>query len=429
MDKLTFTFEPGALVAINPAEDLKIYGVVFYFVPRSLSVGWLAATSRDQSDPNFHPIVHVTALQPDMPMNTESVVPFTQMYSIFWAVVGTTVEHPAPSILAYNIWKNKWNLGYNSAAFNKYVALEASITGARIAGAGMKVLPMDAPINTGGIAYGGWMPLEDLYASIKPQTESPEEKLIDKLTQRLARDEKIIHDARLSTAQSFENGRLGYCASIEQKNNNSTKLNCVEDLRIARDRVFQYGGRRYRLHPRPRLKLGATSWTANEIMDALKFRARFKGIDGVTVRYSPLQDTLQAMYQPVNEEALYADQALDSDDPAYNTNVGVGVGTHDLISSAGLVPGIVWMYDVADDGPTNYALAFEARVHIQATPEGRCPFQQVLYPPITDFVKIPQILSSMEAYPAAVKGSSFESFHKGLNEALGTVASVMKLVG
>jgi hypothetical protein len=155
----------------------------------------------------------------------------------------------------------------------------------------------------------------------------------------------------------------------------------------------------------------------SNVQDSLRYRHTYRGVDGVTVRYSPLQSSRQETFQPAYEDALF-----DSFNPdvanGRNSNVGIGVGVHDLIGASDYVPCVVWRFNSPDDA---YSLRLEARVHIQAEPDGSCPFMTTTVVPDPNYPHLQLLLENKEAFPIVAKGQSFASFLAGVKKAIATV--------
>jgi hypothetical protein len=417
MDRLTIDFDPTVLSNIfaalpqNPVTAV-VDGMFFAIVPRSLAVGWLAQK-------NIETLSTEPALYDDLcqilplteTFTSEDSEPLAHMYCLFFCMLGTSTNLLAPTFLAIDIDNLDYAAGFNCIPFSRFSAIAESASGGRIVGAGLKVISDEAAIETGGTAYGGWMPLEDMFNAavvakgLVPAIPSPDVVMAQnyeepqRLTRQLHYDEPLIH--------------------ISNSNSNP-RSQCSQPSMEMIDRPTGNNRRHRRNHRmRGRRLRDITTVGATNVQDSLRYRHTFKGVDGVTVRYSPLQSSTQETFQPVYEDGLfdaYDFPGVPGD--GRNTNVGIGVGTHDLIGASDYVPCVIWRYNNNTDV---YSLRLEARVHLQAEPDGSCPFMTSTVVPDPNYTHLQLLLENKDAFPVVTKGQSFASFMAGVRKAVSAV--------
>jgi hypothetical protein len=353
MDRISMILNPAVYEAFA---QTTINGFIICLLPRSLAAGWLALDSGG-----------LAPLWPHYPIGDDLVTdvlddPVASAYCLVIAGIGILAgdskfialdpNSSADKVKESKIFnvkpvgpdgKKKVKLlssadGFNSIPFARFGSLDSNASGLRICGGGLKILANEAPINTGGTVYGGWMPIVDLFQS------------------------------------------------------NATT---IEDI----------GG-----------------FAPELIQDALRYRKVFRGVEGITVRYSPLQSPKQEEFQPTNETAMF-DQ-----DGVFNLNVSFGV--HDLISTSDYIPCVVWKFNQPVLGAAEtYSLRVESRVHVQAEPDGSCPFMTLVYEPEITFRQLPFILNNVDLFPIVAKGASFSSFIGKIGSFVDGTGKVINTVG
>jgi hypothetical protein len=436
MDRLTVDFDPALLGALfdSPFDDINVSGMFFAIVPRSLAVGWLAQQDLQtvaldapfyQDLCGIYPLTDTFAATDDEPL--------AHMYCLFFAMLGDSAGtfNAGPTFVAIDAQAGKYRAGFNCIPFSRYSALRESASGGRIVGAGLKITSDEAPIETGGTVYGGWMPLEDMFqaavlaAATYPDTVDTSDG--DAKTEvdpgfmvNSVGIESIIPPSRLMRS------RRGATVLLNQSQRMSLGKRIAPASLTSKVAIEAYNhnsahNQRYRR--RKRLRDVATVGSSN-IQDSLRYRHTYRGIDGVTVRYSPLQSSKQETFQPAYEDALFDEYSLPGSQR--NTNVGVGVGVHDLIGASDYVPCAVWRFNSSDDV---YSLRVEARVHIQCEPDGSCPFMTTTVVPDPNYSHLQILLENKDAFPVVSKAQSFASFITGVTKALKTVKMGIKGVG
>lgn len=396
MDRLSIDFDPAYLAALYGAigtmNFVTVSGMFFAIVPRSLAVGWLAQTDEStNSGGEWSKLVNIIPLSETFSPVPEQ--PIAHMYCLFMALIGTNGHYAEPAVLALDPVAETFIPGFNCIPFSRYDNILTSATGGRIVGAGLKVLSDEAAIETGGTAYGGWMPLEDIYSVAYTGNLLGKPDSIAVLTSVPRPLSRTMNDNSDWETNEFKEP--------------PSKARLHPRAR-ARERVVK----RRKKH---RTRLGGPDLIpASTLQDSLRYRHTYRGVDGVTTRYSPLQSSTQETFQPVYETALFEEYSQDMGTAAL-TNIGVGIGTHDLIGSSDYVPAVVWRFNSSEE---TYSLRVEARVHIQAEPDGNCPFMAHSLVPDPHYSDIQIILENKDAFPVVSKGNSFKSFLKGVKESI-----------
>jgi hypothetical protein len=385
MDRISLDIDPSILANVYATATVPVTmdlsGLFFAFVPRSLATGWVGI-----SNDTGLAIIDLFPLLDDLE-SPDGSYPVAQQYCIFMALLGIPSDNVLGGIGLYaiNTFGNTYKKGYNLIGFSRTAALEESGSGARIVGAGIKLFSDEAPIETGGTVYGGWMSLSDIYLAGQGggSFDSPP---------RLTRS---VSPHRLTTAPG------GY------RNMSEEKTTPVHPRRSRR--------------PRKSFRDVKTP-TGSDLQDYLLYRHTYRGLDGVTVRYSPLQSSEQEVFQPIFETALYADPAQAG--LMYDVSGQMSIGAHDLIGTSDYVPAAVWRFNSKDD---LYSIRFEARVHLQVEPDGDCPFMSATVVPDPHFGDLQIILENKDAFPVVTKGQSFKSFNEGVRQAFQTLGKGLGL--
>jgi hypothetical protein len=405
MDRLSLDLNPAFFETLNPSQECVVTGVMIAFVPRSLGVGWMAERSISAgTSVSYRPIFNLIPVNSDFSNSTASA-PIAEQYCLFVVFIGTTnlPDLQAPSPLAYDPTEASYTYGANLFPFSRVAAIGESCSGARICGAGLKVFSDEAPIETGGTAYGGWLPLEDLFSVLAiPISAAP------------VRDDKMCVD--------IEECHLPRLKLTRQPNVRYEHFRGVH-ARLTKPVVTPVSlARRKR-----RVRQTAEGIQVVNVQDSLRYRLVHRGVDGMTVRYSPLQSPKQEEFQPVYEDALFVN--ADTSDPELTLpfNLGVGVGIHDMISASDFVPAVVWQWNQSNVSEL-YNLRVEARVHLQAEPDGSCPFMTTTVEPDPNYEHLQIVLENKDAFPVATKGQSFRSFNHGLRELMSTFGKAVPLL-
>jgi hypothetical protein len=183
--------------------------------------------------------------------------------------------------------------------------------------------------------------------------------------------------------------------------------------------------------------------TMHDIGASFRGSVQRHGGQGVTARYSPLQDSKQLVHQPCFlDKKLYHPSLIDgfensSSHRATDVSSGSPIGwgreyavagvqdvadlrLFDAIEPGSFVPVCYWRFSneyraLIDD--TNlidgvHTVALEAVVHVEAIPNGACPF---LGGPVDKFNGVDQVkdfLVDWRYFPPATNGHSFTSFAK-----------------
>jgi hypothetical protein len=153
-----------------------------------------------------------------------------------------------------------------------------------------------------------------------------------------------------------------------------------------------------------------------EVQDLLKLKSFYKAIDGISVRYSPLQSAIQQKFVEIYPSTSFA---LNDAYPAQSNGFvdGSSVGAHDAIGGGDFVPAVVWLFNTSGDLNAHvYDLQVELRVHLQCEPKGICPFVISHVVPDPEFLILSRILGNPDVFDVAVKGASFVSFYQKFKE-------------
>jgi hypothetical protein len=392
MDRLTINLEPNLLTQAVP--NSIINGFIIALVPRSLSAGWLSEINAGTVDA---PVVDAAVNIISVDTNFAAITTFpvvADLYSLFVGSIGFAPGLTGLNCMAYDPDSAQFRVGFNAIPFSRIDALAQSCSGARICGAGLKIFSDEAPIETGGTAYGGWCAIDDIFKLVRAPVTT-----INSFTH--------ISSKTLSPISELRRNLPGARVILEEKSPGNLYTRRAPRRRRRRPGVDE-----------------EPAYSAATFQDALKFRHAFKGIEGVTVRYSPLQSASQEVFQPIFEDALFHLNETSNTDPelVMSINRDVAVGTHDLIGPSDYVPMVVWRFN----GTTNadpdldktYTLRIEARVHLQCEPDGDCPFMASTITPDPHYTSLQLLLENKDAFPVVTKGSSFKSFLHGMGEAL-----------
>jgi hypothetical protein len=161
-----------------------------------------------------------------------------------------------------------------------------------------------------------------------------------------------------------------------------------------------------------------------EVQTQLFGLSRFKGVDGCTVRYNPIQSSVQQKYRD-----LYPDTNLinNGNPHAEGFTDGSSVGAGDTIGPGDYIPSIVWNFNQTTEPNSDaYSIRFRMVVHLQCKPAGKCPFMinQVIYD--TDFDQLCTILNNPTIFKIAVSGESFSSFMSAFGDVIKKSGQILK---
>jgi hypothetical protein len=408
LDRLTITLDPSLIVAAAGTNAILVQGWIIAFVPRSLSAGWLArANTGTVEDPSYSQVVNIVSV--DSSFSRVQEFPATaEMYSLFVGIIGISgnIDNGnSITVMAYDPADQLFVEGFMCIPFSRGSALSESCSGGRICGAGLKVFSDEAPIETGGTVYGGWTAIDDLFKLVflEPIEPPPPPK-------------------------TNRNQRYNIPIPIQP-----TVLAEYDDLGEYKGKP--HGRKTRRRSRRYQSRVDTPLYSAATFQDALKYRHAYKGVDGVTVRYSPLQSAIMEEFRPIYEDAMFIETTISllNPDTAITINEDIAVGAHDLINPNDYVPCVVWRYNSsAGATPTEnidktYSLRVEARVHLQCEPDGDCPFMATTVQPDPHYIHLQMLLENKDAFPVVSKGQSFKSFNAGIREAVKTVGSALNL--
>lgn len=190
-DRISLDLDPSLYV--NGVADgfTTMSGFMIALVPRSLATGWLNSGGPSEVG------VRADFTNVDSDFNRVTAVHQADQYCLMVSALGTTGLFPNPtwSQIATQTSGMAPELvvipGYNTFRFSKFEKMQQCCEKARIVGAGLKVWSDEAPINTGGTVYGGWMTAEDLIRSFDGTSKIAPGNSQDLLTFR--RHEQAVH--------------------------------------------------------------------------------------------------------------------------------------------------------------------------------------------------------------------------------------------
>lgn len=185
---------------------------------------------------------------------------------------------------------------------------------------------------------------------------------------------------------------------------------------------------------------------SNEYLTAvttnIKGAQRSTGVDGVTVRYSPLQtqDQIESEILIVNDD-MY--DTLDSDwtlptaftdnpaDPYVNliAQPNADLTAFDVITRGSYIPVVYWKWNTgssASGGPdydvtSLYTLRVMSTVHLDGQPRGDCPFMSQHLEMDVCSPHVKTLLENWSVYPPAVTGHTFKSFISKAGHVIGKI--------
>jgi len=148
------------------------------------------------------------------------------------------------------------------------------------------------------------------------------------------------------------------------------------------------------------------------VQPLIKDLVRNPGLDGVTVRYNPIQDDRQSslQYAEIPARQVTVQNIGTTKSPyIYTEDPSISFSVSDLVAPGSSIPFVIWMFNASSVNDT-YTLKLSSVVHTETVPNGINPFGTTLkrLDPHTPFAKM--MLEDLEVWPAATKGHSFRSF-------------------
>jgi len=152
----------------------------------------------------------------------------------------------------------------------------------------------------------------------------------------------------------------------------------------------------------------------------IRYPQRSQGVQGVTIRYSSLQDQCQRSLEyariPTRLSKYVENTTGPKTSPYYFSPESdtIDYSTSDLIEAGSDIPFLVWNFNASE--PTDvYALKIHAIAHVEATPNGSNPFASSLIKSDPAATVARQMVEDPAVWPPATIGHSFKSFATKLN--------------
>jgi hypothetical protein len=170
----------------------------------------------------------------------------------------------------------------------------------------------------------------------------------------------------------------------------------------------------------------------SNIQQKIKGPQLSKGIEGITVRYSMLQDEQQRHAQPVKISSDQYTLSVINNIPNITAAQNVNMSVFDLMQSGSFVPACYWRFNNTNADTSTpltsglYTIKLLSVIHYEGSPKGDSPFMSVHVKkdPASDHIK--SILEDWQMFPPATEGHSFSSF---INKASHVVSKVTQGVG
>jgi hypothetical protein len=388
MDRITLELEPAAWSNLDPLIGLKVAGFFVGLLPRCLAAGWLSR--EPEADDKLY---KVFPMEVDFSEVTQDTLGY--LYTLAVGVIGTIDGSPELAMYCWQPEEGRYIVnGINLLPYSRYEPLLSNVSGARVVGAGLKVFANEAPIETGGTAYGGWLPVTDLARmTLSAQVTEPAERILQAINEEM----KVV-----TIGSKIRPGR--------KKSLPHTRASAHRKL----------SGLIRRLGAPP------SHLTAADAQDSLRYRLTFKGVDGVTVRYSVLQSSVQEEFRQAFPTALFVDTDPYSD--TNQVNEQASIASQDIMAPNDFFPAVVWRFNTVDDEYKNYSLRVESVVHLQCQPASLCPFMTHTATPDPNYTSLQIILGNTESFPIVTKGQSFKAFMSGVRQAVASIGKVAKIV-
>jgi hypothetical protein len=188
------------------------------------------------------------------------------------------------------------------------------------------------------------------------------------------------------------------------------------------------------------------SLAASNYVTKIKGISRQQGVDGVTVRYSPLQAPEQLDHEvSIVDQVSYNEYQYSTPFTGYyglENAVGSSIQAFDLMLTGNYVPVVVWKYNVqpvtTPEEVTSegiYSLRVMCIAHSEGVPRGTSPFMCAPNQMEMGIDNIKMILENWQDFPPATEGHSFKSFASKarkviakVSQGAGKVAKVLALI-
>jgi len=166
------------------------------------------------------------------------------------------------------------------------------------------------------------------------------------------------------------------------------------------------------------------------VLPKIKYLVRNTGLDGVTVRYHPLQDSRQKQMQYARIPSRMVD-ILDSNiafsPNVYTPRTGADWAVSDMITPGSAIPFAVWMFN-ATSAEQVYTLKLSCICHTETVPNGVNPFGTTQKKVDHATGAVAAMLEDPQKWPAATKGHSFKGFMSKAGRVTKTAAEVAENV-
>jgi hypothetical protein len=151
---------------------------------------------------------------------------------------------------------------------------------------------------------------------------------------------------------------------------------------------------------------------SNNLVTSMVGYTQSNGRQGITVRYSPLQDGKQLRHVAISLVADDFVSAVNANgDYLLTVRDNLSLAAHDSMQEDTYVPITYWQFNQQPDGTTDvYTLKVMSIVHTECVPTGQNPFMSYFngVDPMTH--RVMAILENWQVFPPSEKGHSFKSF-------------------
>lgn len=154
---------------------------------------------------------------------------------------------------------------------------------------------------------------------------------------------------------------------------------------------------------------GRTGTAPELFQDELLFRKIHQGVEGITVRYSPLQSAEQEHFVSFQMPDNLVQYDTGVQDPSVTFGENFQPFVYDQVTPGTYVPCVVWNFG-SGDSANAYSLRVQAVAHLQCRPKPLSPFMQITPTPDPLYMHLASLLENKDAFPVAVTGHSFKKF-------------------
>jgi hypothetical protein len=393
-DRIAFGIDPSGFAytgnSLNSYEtQITIEQVIITYLPRCFAAGWGYGTGLNlaPADPMISTLnpkdikLHV----PYSYSTSESVedlsekVFITEPYVLCVLMVttgGRAVRLPSSEEEKVQSYGD-WPVGPTFVQFAR-TTYANQCAGIRINGAGLKILPLGAPINTGGIIYSGTISQEVLYQScISNQTTSAFANYETKIRNR-------------SRFKGVEGVTIRY-DPVQTKVHHQFKDGFTDDDYYSTTRVYDQTDL---LSQQDNNKFSPGRRIKREMIEEKE-------------PYIEIQRGKNVGKKATKVNALDA-SAEDYVRMYWNTASQI----EDLCGKDDQVPIVIWRFDKsqgAETTVTDYNIQIEAVCHAEMIPKGNSPFVSEKVPEQPGLASFEKLTTNYELIPLSQKGSSFKT--------------------